>query len=570
MLGRFMFLVGLLVLRPAQGQAVFDGSRLHLPVVTVGADRYAADLVLVDASNLVFRLDPASLARLTGGSPTLATDAAYADGVVDVPLVRIGNDNYAAALDLVSPADFGFKVRPDSIRRLGSRTPAPFGKLSRIVSTSFFHWFAANGGQRSGPWQPVEGRPNWAGTPAWWQTQIKQVMSANIDVINVHLIPTTEERRITLFQGLKAMLDAGYDIPDVAPFLDPLITWDGQPKLDLATAAGKKAVADQYIRFYQQYFQHVDHPDAAAHVATVDGRPVLTTWHFMVNMTNIGSMTRDDLAVPLRDAFAARSPIFGQQPWMITTALNQPVVSFSDERVATFEINAYYHEVTHNGVTAVQVKPGYWDQNVRTPGSFLPRAGGTHYAQAWDRVHAGVHRVYVESWNEYDEGTGIYAGAVTPPYIAPGSQNPNTDTWSASGDPFEYIHTTARGAARFNDRPALDALVLSHGLPARIAAGTTVTAEVRLRNQGDESWTGASGFRLAQLASDPVSFGAGAPVIDTDDEIPLYGGIFRGRPVTFRVDLKAPTTPGRYLTRWRMTKGSQAFGETLTAAIEVF
>ena len=147
--------------------------------------------------------------------------------------------------------------------------------------------------------------------------------------------------------------------------------------------------------------------------------------------------------------------------------------------------------------------------------------------------------------------------------------NTNTDTWSSTGDPFEYIRTTARGATRFNGRPDLDALLLSHTLPARIAPGATVEAEVRLRNQGDESWTGAAGFRFAQLASDPVLFGSGAPVVDTADEIPLYGGIFRGRPVTFRLSLTAPTTPGRYLLRWQMTKGAQRFGETLTVAIDV-
>jgi len=569
MLSRCVLLGGLLAVQLAHGQAVFDGSRLQLPVVTVGAARYSADLALVDAANLVFRLDPASLATLTGGSAAQPTDPGFADGVLTVPIVRIGNDNYAASLDLVGTGDFTFKVNPVSVRWLGSRSPAPFKKDSHIVSTSFFHWFAANGGQRSGPWPPLEGRQNWEGTPAWWQTQIKQVMSANIDVINVHLIPTTEERRITLFQGLKALLDAGYDIPNVAPFLDPLITWDGKPKLDLATAAGKKAVADQYVRFYEQYFQYVNHPDAANQLATIDGRPVLTTWHFFVNMNNIDKMSRDDLFRPLREAFASRSAIFDKPPYMVTTALNPPIMGFSDERVATFEINQYYHEFTHNAVTSVQLKPGYWDQNVRTPGSFLPRAGGTHYAQAWNRVHAGVHRVYVESWNEYDEGTGIYAGSVSGPYIAPGSQNRNTDTWSATANPFEYIRTTAAGAARFNDTPALDALVLSHTLPNRIAAGATVDASVMIRNQGDESWTGAAGFRFGQLAPDPVSFGGGAPVVDTEDEIPLYGGIFRGRPVTFRLKLTAPAAPGRYLVRWQMSRAGQPFGETLTTAIEV-
>lgn len=553
----------------AWAQNAFTGTRLVLPVVTVGAERYAAELTLLDAGQLLFQLDPASVAPIAAGGPTQAGDAVLEGALLRVPLLHFGNERYSAELDLTDPVQFVFRVRPASLKHLGTRTPAPFTRGSAIVSSTFFHWFAANGGQLSGPWPPVEGRVNWEGTPTWWKSQIKQVMMANIDVLYVHLIPMTEERRITLFMGLNQMLAEGYDIPKIAPFLDPLITWHEQPKVDLGTAAGRNAVAEQYIRFYEQYLEHVTHPRAQASLATIDGRPLLTTWHFMVNMTNIGQMTRDHLHAPLRSRLAARAPMFQQPPYLVTTALNMPVLSFSDERVAIFEINAYYHETSFNGITSVQVKPGYWDQNVRNPGDFLPRAGGIHYTQAWDRVHAGVKRVYVESWNEYDEGTGIYAGATTAPYLKPGSGNVNTDVWSSRQDPFEYIRTTARDAARFNDTPALHALVLSHDLPARMGRGTSVQATVVLRNQGDDAWSGAGGFRLQQRADDPVQFSPGALVDDAADEIGLYGGIFRGRPVTMRVTLTAPQAPGTYLTRWQMVHNGQPFGEVVTLPIRV-
>ncbi len=563
-------LIGLvLASQLGHAQTTFTGTKLQLPVVAVGNERYAVDLSLIDGASLTFQLDPSSVLNITAGGGTRASDPGLAGTVLSLPLIHVGNQKYSALLNLIDPVSYLFKVDPGSLKLLGSRTPAPFKNASHIVSTSFFHWFAANGGQLTGPWRPLEGRQNWEGTATWWKTQIKQVMSANIDVINVHLIPTTEERRITLFMGLKEMLDEGYDIPNVAPFLDPLITWYEKPKLDLATQAGKKEVADQYIRFYEQYFQYVNHADAAANIATIDGRPVLTTWHFLVNMVNIETMTRDDLFLPLRDRLSSKASLFGNPPYMVTTALNLPVVGFSDERVPTFEINEYYYEATHNGVTAAQVKPGYWDQNVRTPGSFVPRAGGIHYAEAWNKVHAGVNRVYIESWNEYDEGTGIYAGATTPPYIAPGSQNPSTDIWSNTNNPFEYIHTTAKGAARFNDTPALDALILFHTIPAQLHRSTTVEVSVTVRNQGDESWTGAAGFGFAQLGSDPVAFSPGVMVNDTADEIPLYGGIFRGRPVTLKAIITSPSTPGNYLTRWQMMKGGQPFGETITKTIKV-
>jgi hypothetical protein len=553
----------------APAQTVFTGERLVLPVVTVGAERYAAELPLTDAAALRFELDPGSVSRIDAGGSARAQDALLDGNVLRLPSIQFGDELFAADLELVDAARFAFQVRPETLVRLGSRNPAAFTRNNAIVSTTFFHWFAANGGQLTGPWRPVEGRQNWEGTPTWWKTQLKQVMAANIDVLYVHLIPMTEERRITLFMGMNELLAEGYDIPKVAPFLDPLITWHEQPKLDLATAQGRTAVADQYIRFYEQYLQYVTHPRAQAHLATIDGRPLLTTWHFMVNMTNVDQMTRDHLHAPLRDRLAARAPMFESPPYLVTTALNNPVLSFTDERVAMFEINTYYHETTYGGITSVQVKPGYWDQNIRKPGDFLPRAGGTHYAQAWSQVHAGVKRVYVESWNEYDEGTGIYAGSTDTPYIAPGSQNPNTDVWSAAQDPFEYIRTTARGAARFNNTAELDARVVSHGIPRRMTASTAATATVVLRNLGDEAWTSAGGFRLEQLPDDPVRFSSAATVDDTANEVGLYGGIFRGRPVAMNLQLVAPPSKGSYLTRWQMTRNGEPFGEVITTTISV-
>ena len=52
----------------------------------------------------------------------------------------------------------------------------------------------------------------------------------------------------------------------------------------------------------------------------------------------------------------------------------------------------------------------------------------------------------IESWNEYDEGSGIYRANSGPPFIKPEAGNTATDTWSATNDPLQYIKTTAAGA----------------------------------------------------------------------------------------------------------------------------
>lgn len=451
-------------------------------------------------------------------------------------------------------------------------TPAAtFAAADHYVATTVFHWYTPTGGQRSGPWLPLENRENWTGEPAWWKSQVKQMMSANIDVLYVHLIPSLEAQRRNLFIALDQLRAEGYDTPKVAPFLDPLITWDQQPLVDLATAAGKDEFVGQYIRFFEQYFAASSGADADDYIATQDGKPILDTWHVHLNCANVASLTRADVANRLSAAFAAEHPVFANGFVMVTTALNPPTLSFADEKVPQFEINQHYSAFTHNTVQSVQLKGGYWDQNVRNPGDFLARAGGVPYRAAWEQVNrATTRRVYIESWNEYDEGTGIYAAQNTP-HIAPANTSGNTDTWSTSADPFEYIKTTAQGAAAFNDVPAQDAIVLWHNLPATMTPGETRTATVIVRNVGDASWTAAAGYQLGQANADTAFVtGRRVQLDDTKDEIPLYGGIFRGRAKVFQVNLTAPAALATYTTHWRMAQdGGASFGEELTVPIQV-
>jgi len=447
-------------------------------------------------------------------------------------------------------------------------TTAPtYQATDRYVATTVFHWYISNHGQRSGPWMPPEGRPSWTGEPDWWQGQIKQMMSANIDVLYVHLYPGHEQERINLFKALSQLRAEGYDTPKVAPFLDPVTTWTEQP-VDVATVAGKDEFVGQYIRFFDQYFAATTDAHAADYLARQDDKLILDMW-VVTTATNLASLTRADVTSRLSAAFAAEYPVFANGIVMVT-GVAQPTVSFADEKVAQFEALQYYVATTHNSIQSVQLKGGYWDQNIRNPGNFLPRAGGVHYKNAWNQVNRNTtRRVYIESWNEYDEGTGIYAAQNTP-YIAPANTSGNTDTWSTTSDPFEYIKTTASGAAAFNDVPDQDAIVLWHNLPATLTPGETRTASVIVRNTGDASWTAAANYQLGQADAD-TAFVANKRVLldDEQDEIPVYGGIFRGRAKVFEITLTAPAYLGTYPTHWRMRQGGAPFGEELTVPIEV-
>ena len=133
----------------------------------------------------------------------------------------------------------------------GLYTPMPtFNRTDHVVSTSFFHWFTSTGGQVSGPWLPREGRPAWTGEADWWKGQIKQAMMANIDILYVHLIPSMEDQRINLFYALNLLRYEGYDVPKILPFMDPIIVWDGQSNIDVATTAGLSAPVLRWGRGY--------------------------------------------------------------------------------------------------------------------------------------------------------------------------------------------------------------------------------------------------------------------------------------------------------------------------------
>jgi PKD repeat protein len=457
----------------------------------------------------------------------------------------------------------------------GLFSPRPtFDVTNHLVSLSVFHWFTATGGQLSGPWQPVEGRSNWTGTTNFWISQIKEMMAANVDVLYVHLIPSSEQQRINLFQALAQLRSQGWNVPKVAPFLDPMITWNQQPLVDVATAAGKDTFVGQYIRFFSQYYSVNRDANADDYLARISGRVVLDTWHVKFNLTNLTSLTRADVESRLQAAIVPSHPVFTNGIRMVTTALNDPTLSFADEKVPQFEITTYYYPVQWQQLMSAQLKGGYWDQNIRNPGSFLPRNGGRPYTNAWGlavNARASLRRVYLESWNEYDEGSGMYAANPGPPYILPGSGNTNADVWSLANDPYEYIKTTARGATAFNDWPDHDAAIVWHNIPAHMQPGEVRSATVIVRNEGDALWSEAAKYRFSQSDSDAVNFGHGRYVIDdTQDDIPTFGGIFRGRARTFQTTLTAPTQPGTYLTHWGMLQENvEWFGQQITQTIEI-
>lgn len=463
-----------------------------------------------------------------------------------------------------------------------------FNVNDKIVSTTVFHWFGATNGQLSGPWRPLEGRAAWDGEVPFWKRQIKDIMDANISVMYVHLMadPAHEQRRVNLFQAAAELRSEGYNVPKIAPFLDPAVIWPSAspPTINLATQAGKTEFVNHYKRFYDQYFSVNTDAYADNYIAKINNKPVLNTWHILPEqLANRTSLTRADVESRMSDdAWTYHAP-FESGVYMVGTGLNNTYPTWADERLVQFETHDYFRAVTHNGVRTAQVKAGYWDQNIpeiyRSPDSFIPRAGGSNYANAWNTANnatnqsLNLRRINVESWNEYDEGSGIFEGNPGPPYIDPANEDSNTDTWSNANNAREYIDRTAAGARAFNGIPDLNAQFLHETFPDKMYAGATHNVTVITRNEGDLQWTAAQNIKLGQQEFLPgeTTFGAGRYLLDdTKDEIPKYGGIFRGRPKAFDINIVAPVASGNYTTHWSMLRENVAwFGEVLNVPIQV-
>ena len=448
-----------------------------------------------------------------------------------------------------------------------------FATWDPIVSTTVFHWFTPTDGNLNGHWPPPEGRVNWTGEKDWWMGQVKQIMMANIDVLYVHLINNFEQQRINLFEALYELRTQGYDVPKVAPFLDPFGIWTAAGiTLDVGTTQGKDEFVKPYIRFYQQYFGANPDPQASSYLAQVDGNVMITMWWVYSILANLEMLTREDVQKRLCDALGAAHPLFLGNIYVVSTALIDPDITFSDERAVMFSGYAYCIQSVHKGTHTYHMQAGYWDQNIRKPGYIMPRHGGKPYRGAWDYVLyqcSPVHRIYVESWNEYDESSGIYAADPKGPENR--REDLQTDVWSDANDPMEYIRTTGEGAAVFNKGKAYDARLLHNDLPPTMSVGESRTWTVVVQNRGNTPWKVGGEFTFQQKHTSALGFAKNSyNMSDAAVEVDATGGVFRGAPLCYSIEIQAPTQRGRYSSVWTMMRdGYEEFGEELSITIEV-
>lgn len=445
----------------------------------------------------------------------------------------------------------------------------PFTSDDRLVVAYVFSWFTATAGQTEGVWHPLEGRSEWDGSVAFWKRQVKDMMDANVDLVYLHLLDTFSTERTNLYQALSELREEGFRVPQIAPWLDPAVTFfpTHLGPIDLCVAADRDLFMDQYEAFYQDYLA-VD-SGGAPFLATMDGKPMLNTWALSSNVANPQCLPRATFESELHSRlgsafangvyFASIVPPFGFG-W--ADEFNRAFVGYT---------GAYY---LVDGSVAV-LKPGQWDHLDR----FLARDSGSGYGAGWDDLLANsqVHQVQIESWNEYDESTGIFEADPTTTYWEEDGYLFHDDSWGATAR--HYLDVTAQKGASFNNVPERDAAILAVvGMPAAVDLGEALELQIAVRNTGDEQWRGDTGFAL--IVDWGNGFEASFAIDDGDYEIderedPLftgedgYGGVFRGRPIVFDIEVAAPTISGLYRPRLRMAMGGTPFGSELEQLVPV-
>lgn len=102
---------------------------------------------------------------------------------------------------------------------------------------------------------------------------------------------------------------------------------------------------------------------------------------------------------------------------------------------------------------------------------------------------------------------------------------------------------------------------VSDTIPAQMAPGEHRQVQIVMRDKG-VVWNEAHAIRLGAVGdSDPFSAAT---------RYTISGDVAPGATYTFTIDLTAPTTPGSYVTDWRMVRdGVTWFGATLTKSIQV-
>lgn len=454
------------------------------------------------------------------------------------------------------PASSWFSVQ-------GTQTAGP-----RWVGPVVFNWFGpkTTPGQWQSPWLPLEGRDAWDGSVAFWRKQERDMIDAGFNFIIFQIPHGWEWEMRNHLLANRALLAEGQWAPMIAPNFEAA-SWPCYECLkDFQTPWGKDAAYQIFKEWFDLYFSILDED----RLVRVLGKVLLILWYVPGCESAPG-----DFLTYINDRLQAD---FGFTPYWSTHACWAPIGP--DEVHYLFN---GYDRFQYGSRRNVDLLVGAWPPNAGYGvSSFLARDGGRTFEAAWSDVLASedlVDRVYVESWNEYSEGSGMFEarpeshwpgdGHLTTDDLdlcwdAPCHPLEYTDTWGP--DPRLYIRINALHAAHFLNR-VNDATFVAQEVSTTMEPGKAYDVSITIRNNGTSTWSPTTFFRLgSQGPQDNMKWGLSRVELDPGEL--LAPGMSR----EFRFSVLAPSIPGTYTFQWRMLQEEVGwFGEAtpdVTVSVE--
>ncbi|MBI2894538.1 MAG: hypothetical protein HYY06_13380 [Deltaproteobacteria bacterium] len=487
-------------------------------------------------------------------------------------------------VEVISRDGAGVTTGPVAVEvSVGDAGPLPGRDLDpaeHTVGTWMFTWFTGSGWTCDSPWRPVGGFETWDGSVAWARGQLVDQLDARIDLVGLQLDtidgegPTGYRWRnvVAVLTAARELLDEGWAPPRLFPLVDTAILADFYAQatgrtLDLSTEEGREHLYGFARAFHEAAAEELGPRAAAFGEARTQGRPLVALWH---SVTIDGE---DDAAIrDIKERFAAE---FGAEPFLVAHPNDWRLYTEVDEITLMFGPPEHFFSGGRDadGRETLNIEAGFW--NPTTNAFYLPRVGGGNYDDAWAQALAardGSRRLYIDSWNETGEGSGIFEAE--PVEYGADDRGPcgtwanlHAESWGPTAR--HYIDTTRANASTWNDAPDLDAEVVAHDLPETMRAGERRWATVAMRNRGDATWPFSDGPALAARGEDRFSVGAAAPLPDPEADSHA-GGIPRGGPALFPVLLTAPCSAGPATLRVGLVDGGgSAFGDELSWAVTV-
>jgi hypothetical protein len=459
-----------------------------------------------------------------------------------------------------------------------------FATEERFVGSWFFTWFTGDPTwECASAWWPTDRFATWDGSVRWARGQLQDMMDANLDFVGIQYDTRDDAapygyrfvNALNVVRATRELLEEGYRPPRLAMFLDTAIANALHRErtgadIDVSTTAGRDTFFEFIRNFHDAARAILGARYQEAAFARYGGRTMLAFWH-----TAAGSIVGASDAF-VRDLKARFQTRYGDTPYVIAHPNAWESFASTDEVTLMFGPSAHAFQGGRDGAGAktINITPGFW--NPISNAHYLAREGGARYAAAWETAQGWrsvARHLYIDSWNETGEGSGIFEAEA---FQHAASYSGACDSWVyRHGDawgpsPRHFIDVTASNAARWNDVPDDDAVIVSHDLPATLRRGERRLATVVVRNAGDRAWSGASGDRLEVLEGAALVAPGFVGIDDASNEVAKFGGVFRGRPVALTFEIVAPCTAGAVAVAFRMRRADgRLFGETLRGVVSV-